>query len=61
MPGLYPRTLNGLIMSYEAGIPFFRNTAESDLFFSLAFFGTPVLVRALSERMHKTGDHTAAA
>jgi hypothetical protein len=61
MPGLYPRTFNGLMMSYTAGIPFFRNTAESDLFFSLAFFGTPVLVHALSEWMHKTGDHTAAA
>jgi phosphoglycerol transferase MdoB-like AlkP superfamily enzyme len=61
MPGLYPRTFNGLMMSYTAGIPFFRNTAESDLFFSLAFFGTPVLVHFLSERMHKAGDHTAAA
>jgi hypothetical protein len=61
MPGLYPRTFNGLMMSYTAGIPFFRNTAESDLFFSLAFFGAPVLVQFLSERMHKAGDHTAAA
>jgi hypothetical protein len=61
LPGLYPRTFDGLMMSYRAGIPFFRNTAESDLFFSLAFFGTPVLVQALSEWMHKTGDHTAAA
>jgi hypothetical protein len=61
MPGLYPRTFNGLIMSYMAGTPFFRNTAESDLFFSLAFFGTPVLVQALSGWTHKAGDHTAAA
>jgi hypothetical protein len=61
LPGFYPRTFNGLMMSYKAGIPYFRNTAESDLFFSLAMFGTPVLVQALSEWAHKAGDHTAAA
>jgi hypothetical protein len=61
-PGMYPsRNFGGLMMSYTAGIPFFRGTAESDLFFSLAFFGVPVLVHALSERFHRSGDHTAAA
>jgi hypothetical protein len=49
------------MMSYAAGIPFFRGTVESDLFFSVAFFGVPVFVHALSGWMHKTGDHTAAA
>jgi hypothetical protein len=49
------------MMSYSAGIPFFRATAESDLFFSLAMFGTPVLIHALSGWMNKSGDHTAAA
>src|ERR1700691_5942457 len=34
MPGLYPRSLAGLMTSYAAGIPFFRGTAESDLFCS---------------------------
>jgi hypothetical protein len=61
MPGMYPRTFGGLMMSYEAGIPFFRNTAESDLFFSLAMFGTPVLLQALSEWRHKSGGRAAAA
>ncbi|HTW58828.1 MAG TPA: DUF6580 family putative transport protein [Terriglobales bacterium] len=60
-PGMYPRTFSGLMMSYTAGIPFFRGTAESDLFFSLAFFGTPVLVEALSTWRDKSGDHAAAA
>jgi hypothetical protein len=60
MPGLYPRTFGGLMMSYAAGVPFFRGTAESDLFFSLAFFGLPALVNAL-ERMRPSGDHSAAA
>jgi hypothetical protein len=61
-PDMYPRTFNGLMMSYAAGLPFFRGTVESDLFFSIAFFGTPVFLMALSRWMNKTSsDHTAAA
>jgi hypothetical protein len=58
---MYPRTFSGLMMSYAAGIPFFRGTVESDLFFSIAMFGTPVFLQALSSWFHKSGDHTAAA
>jgi hypothetical protein len=58
---MYPRTFNGLMMSYVAGIPFFRGTLESDLFFSIAMFGTPVFLHALSDWFHKTGDDVAAA
>jgi hypothetical protein len=61
MPQMYPRTLNGLMMSYNAGIPFFRPTAESDLFFSLAMFGAPLALHALSGLFDKSGDHPAAA
>jgi hypothetical protein len=61
MPGLYPRSLGGLMMSYAAGVPFFRGTAESDLFCTLAMFGTPVLLQMLSGWLHKSGDHPAAA
>ena len=60
-PEMYPRTFAGLMMSYTAGIPFYRNTAASDLFFSLAMFGTPVLMHALAGLLNKSGDHTAAA
>ena len=61
-PAMYPRGVNGLMMSYVAGLPFFRGTLESDLFFTVAFFGTPVFLHALSGWMHKTsGDHIAAA
>jgi len=60
-PQMYPRSFSGLMESYTAGIPFFRGTAESDLFFSLAMFGTPVLVHALAGWFDKSGDHTAAA
>ena len=49
------------MMSYTAGIPFFRGTAESDLFFSLAMFATPVLLHAVAGYLNGSGDHTAAA
>jgi hypothetical protein len=61
-PQMYPRTFGGLMMSYAAGLPFFRGTVESDLFFSIAMFGTPVFVLALSRWAHKTtGSDIAAA
>ena len=61
-PQMYPRGLSGLVMSYTAGLPFFRGTVESDLFFSAAFFGTPVLMHTLSGWLHRSsGDHIAAA
>ncbi len=37
--GTYPRDMNGLIMCYEAAIPFFRNTLLGNLFFGFALFG----------------------
>jgi hypothetical protein len=61
-PAMYPRSLSGLMTSYAAGLPFFRGTVESDLFFSIAMFGTPVLVHAMSTWIHgSTDDHIAAA
>lgn len=60
-PQMYPRTFAGLMESYVAGLPFFRGTAASDLFFSLAFFGLPALGHILSERMRAASDPTAAA
>ena len=60
-PQMYPRGLSGLMMSYAAGVPFFRGTVESDLFFSIAFFGAPVLVQVVSGWRHGSNDHIAAA
>lgn len=61
-PGMYPQSFSGLVMSYTAGLPFFRGTVEGDLMFSLAFFGTPVLVHVLSGWYHRSsGDHIAPA
>ncbi len=61
MPQIYPRSLSGVMMSYAAGIPFFRNTAESDLFFSLAFFFAPALAHALAEWTGRSSNRAAAA
>jgi hypothetical protein len=60
-PHMYPRNLSGLVMSYSAALPFFRGTIESDLFFSLAFFGTPVLINARSSRLGRSGNQPAGS
>lgn len=60
-PGMYPRTFSGLLASYSAAIPFFRGTVESDLFFSIAMFGTPVVLQALSQWRDRAGNRVAAA
>jgi hypothetical protein len=60
-PEMYPRNWSGLAMCYTAAIPFYRSTALSDLFFSGAFFGTPVFIHWLERLNQRSGDHTAAA
>lgn len=40
---LYPKTVDGLIHSYEMGLPFFRNTLLGDLFFACSLFGSYAL------------------
>jgi hypothetical protein len=54
---MYSKTLAGLVTCFELAVPFFRNTAVSDMIFSLAFFGIPALYAALAER--RTGDRPA--
>lgn len=36
---MYPKTIEGLMAAYTAGIPFFRNTVAGDLLFVALFFG----------------------
>ena len=40
---LYPHTVDGLVLSYERGLPFFQNTLCGDLFFAVALFGSYAL------------------
>ncbi len=39
MYDMYPKTLSGLLLSYEMAIPFFRNTLVSTLLYSAVMFG----------------------
>jgi hypothetical protein len=36
---MYPQTIEGLIMSYTAGIPFFHYTVAGDLVYAGVMFG----------------------
>jgi hypothetical protein len=58
---MYPMTWAGLVTCYDAAVPYFRHTLESDLIFTAAMFATPVLLRALSGATDEEGDHPAAA
>jgi hypothetical protein len=50
---MYPRTLAGLAECYTMAIPFFRNTAASDLLFAGAFFGLAALLPQLSRKAQR--------
>jgi len=58
---MYPKTLQGLMVSYEVGLPFFRRALEGDLLFTAAMFAAPMVIRAVSGAMGRTGHPTAAA
>jgi len=36
---LYPRNLDGLVACYAAAIPFFKNTLQGDMFYTVVLFG----------------------
>lgn len=57
--GLYPHTLAGLIQCYELAVPFFRNTALSDLIYTAGLFGLYAL--ALKPATRLQGIHGKAA
>jgi len=59
-PDMYPRTMAGLVACYDAAIPFFRGTAASDMFFTLAMFGIPALQQALAGRASSSVNPPAA-
>jgi uncharacterized protein DUF6580 len=57
---MYPKNFAGLMTSYAAGLPFFRNTLEGDLLFTAAMFAIPAVLHVLNGALNKS-DHTAAA
>lgn len=56
---MYPKSFGGLMMSYDAGLPFFRRGVEGDLLFTAVMFGAPLLIQAVAGRLH--GEPRAAA
>ncbi len=44
----YPHTIQGLMLCYTAGIPFYRSTLLSDVLYSLALFGAFEFVKSFS-------------
>ena len=38
--GMYPMTIEGLLLCYTAALPFFQNTLAGDLFFTSILFGS---------------------
>jgi len=58
---LYPKNLSGIMMSYAAGLPFFRHALAGDLLFTTAMFATPMALHALSGAFSRASDHAAAA
>jgi uncharacterized protein DUF6580 len=58
---MYPKTLTGLMASYNAALPFFRRGLEGDVLFTAAMFGLPVAANAIARWMERShGTPTAA-
>lgn len=49
---MYQKNLSGLIQCYGFGVPFFRNTLVSDLFYSFSFFYGYKLVLNFSHKLY---------
>lgn len=47
---IYPSDFNGLMMSYTAGLPFFRSTLMGNVIFSTILFGSYALIQNLVAR-----------
>ena len=43
---MYPKTVEGLMTCYAAGIPFFWNTVAGDLFYVAVLFGAYEFVKS---------------
>ena len=50
--GMYPRTGAGLVESYAAGVPFYRNDMLATLALCGVLFGLPALARRMTAALH---------
>ena len=55
---MYPKTFSGLLTSYAAGLPFFRNRVVGDLMFTAVMFSVPVIIAQFARKTR--GEVTAA-
>jgi len=55
---MYPRTFAGLMVCYDAALPFFRRAVEGDLLYTAIMFATPVALGVIAHRLHR--DQAAA-
>jgi hypothetical protein len=55
---MYPKTFSGLLTSYAAGLPFFRNRVVGDVMFTAVMFSVPVIVAQFAKKSR--GDVAAA-
>lgn len=53
LQNLYPRSLEGLMLSYTLALPFFRRALAGDLLFTGMMFVTPVVLHALARAMNR--------
>jgi hypothetical protein len=56
---MYPKNMSGLMLSYVAGLPFFRHALAGDMLFTIAMFATPVALHAIAGAFGRE-DRTAA-
>ena len=49
--GMYTHTWSGLLRCYELALPFFRNTAASDIVYTAALFGVFALAKIASRKL----------
>jgi len=58
---IYPKTLAGLMACYIAAIPFFQNTIQGDLLYTLVLFGGFALLERRFSRLREPGPAGALA
>ncbi len=57
---MYPRTFAGLMLCYDAGVPFFRRAVAGDLLFTSVMFAAPFAIHAIAQ-LGRSGNPTSAA
>jgi hypothetical protein len=57
---MYPRNFSGLMLSYDAGLPFFRRAVVGDLLFTSVMFAAPFALEAFSGWLNRASHERTA-